>query len=94
MKNKRLKYIVLAIVLILLAPIVAMQLTDEVQWTLMDFVVAGVLLLVTGLLLNFALEKVKHPKYRIGVAVAIIAGLLLIWAELAVGIFGSPLAGS
>lgn len=33
-------------------------------------------------------------KYRPILALVVIAGVLLIWVELAVGVFGSPLAGS
>lgn len=91
MKNKRLLLIVLIAVILLFIPFLAMQFTEEVNWTLSDFAVAGILLLGTGLLLEIVLRKVKKSKYLI--VICIVLGLLLIWAELAVGIFGSPLAG-
>ena len=94
MKNKRLKFILIAIAILLLIPFIAMQFTDEVNWNLMDFVVAGGLLLTTGLVLNFLMQKVKSPKYRVAIALAVLIVLFLIWAELAVGIFGSPFSGS
>jgi bacteriorhodopsin len=82
-------------VLILLSiPLIAMQFTDEVNWTIMDFIVAGILLFGTGLMCELVLRKVKNIKYRIGICAVILAALFLIWAELAVGIFGSPFAGS
>ena len=92
--TKRL-YIILSIVLILLLiPLVAMQFTNEVNWSLFDFIAAGILLLGTSLAIEFVLQKVKSRKNRILILGIIIILLLLLWAELAVGIFGSPIAGS
>ena len=94
MKNKRLIGIVLAVVLLLLIPLIAMQFIDEVNWTLLDFVVAGVLLLATGLMCELVIRKVNKIEHRIAICLAILAALLLIWAELAVSIFGTPLGGT
>lgn len=94
MKNKRLKLILIVIAVLLLIPLIAMQFTDEVNWNLIDFVIAGGLLLTTGLVLNFLMQKVKSPKYRVAIALALLIVLFLIWAELAVGIFGTPFSGS
>ena len=93
-QNKRLFGIVLTVVILLLIPLIAMQFTDEVDWKLPDFVIMGVLLLGTGLMCEFVMRKVKKIEHRIGIIVAILAALFLIWAELAVGIFGTPFAGS
>jgi hypothetical protein len=70
-----------------------MQFTNEVSWTLSDFIVAGVLLLGAGLMCELVMRKVKKIRLRIAICVALLIILLLIWAELAVGIFGSPLCG-
>ncbi|MFE3871744.1 hypothetical protein ACFX5F_10985 [Flavobacterium sp. ZS1P70] len=86
-QNKRLVIIVLVIALLLLIPLIAMQFTEEVNWTLSDFIVAGVLLLVTSLLLDLVIRKVMKTPVRIALIMIILAILLLIWAELAVGIF-------
>jgi hypothetical protein len=93
-KNKRLIGIVLTVVLLLFIPFTAMQFTGEVNWSLSDFIVAGSLLLGTGLLCELVMRKVKKIEYRIAICAAILIALLLIWIELAVGIFGTPLAGS
>jgi hypothetical protein len=93
-KDKRLIGIMLTIAFILLIPLLAMQFTTEVNWTLSDFVVAGVLLLGTGLLCEFVMRKVTKTGHRIGIIAVIIVVLFLIWAELAVGLFGTPFAGS
>lgn len=86
--------IVLAVALLLLIPFIAMQFTNEVNWGPFDFVVAGVLLLGTGLVCELVLRMVKNTGYRIVVLGAILLALFLVWAELAVGIFGTPFAGS
>ena len=93
MKNNRLKIILAAVFIILLIPLIAMQFTDEVNWDLADFVVAGVLLLGTGLMGELVIRKVKNTNYRILIWVVLLLALLLIWAELAVGIFGTPFSG-
>jgi peptidoglycan/LPS O-acetylase OafA/YrhL len=94
MQNKRLIGIVLAVALLLLIPFIAMRFTDEVNWTRIDFVTAGVLLLGTGLMCELVLRMVKKIEYRIAICVAVLAAFLLIWIELAVGLFGTPFAGS
>lgn len=93
-QNKRLIGIVLAVAFLLLVPLIAMQFTDEVDWSPFDFIVMGVLLLGTGLVCELILRKVKTLKYRIALCGAILLVFFLIWAELAVGIFGTPFAGS
>lgn len=71
-----------------------MQLTDEVNWTFRDFAIMDVLLYGTGLLCELVMRKVKSVPNRILICAVLVLGFLLIWAELAVGIFGTPFAGS
>ena len=91
MENKRLIIIVITLITLLLIPFIAMQFTDEVNFTLLDFVVAGVLLLSTGLIGELLIRKVNKKNYRI--AILIVLFIILIWVELAVGIFGTPFSG-
>jgi ABC-type cobalt transport system substrate-binding protein len=93
-QNKRLAGIVLTVAILLLIPFIAMQFTNEVNWSVSDFMVAGVLLLGTGLLCELVMRKVKNIKTRLAICGVILLALLIIWIELAVGIFGSPFAGS
>ena len=79
---------------LLAIPIVAMAVTDEMKWGIFDFIVAGVLLFGTGLVIEAALRMLPSFKLRLIAVVGILAALFLVWAELAVGIFGSPFAGS
>jgi len=50
--------------------------------------------IITLLLIEFVLRKLNNRTYRVIVLVVIILLFLLLWIELAVGIFGSPIAGS
>lgn len=88
-------FIIIAITLFILSiPFIAMQFTNEVDWSFFDFVIMGALLFGTGLSIDFILRKVKTVKNKIILCSLIIFMFLLIWAELAVGIFGTPFAGS
>ena len=80
--------------LLLIIPLIAMQLTDEVEWSLFDFIIMGTLLLITGLMGEIIFKKVKKYKNRVILYVVVAIIFFLIWAELAVGIFGTPFAGS
>ncbi|MFN8265457.1 MAG: hypothetical protein U0T11_05270 [Chitinophagaceae bacterium] len=93
-QNKRLTAIVASVVLILLIPFTAMQFTEEVNWSLTDFIAAGLLLLGTGLLCELVLRLVKQTRYRIVLIGILLVVLALIWIEMAVGLFGTPVAGS
>lgn len=93
-KNKRLLVIIAFIAVLLVIPLVAMQFTNDVNWTLSDFIVAAILLFGTGFLCELTIRKINKVKFKIAVCVIILTGLIIIWAELAVGIFGTPLAGS
>ena len=94
MNNKRPLTIIFTTAVLLLIPLIAMRFTNEVNWTLSDFIVAGALLLGTGLLLDLILRKINSTKFRIAISLALLLVFLLIWAELAVGIFGTPISGS
>lgn len=93
-ENTRLAVIIAGITALLMVPLIAMQFTTEVNWTWFDFVVAGILLYGTGLLCELVLRKVRDTGRRFLVIGIVLVVLFLVWAELAVGIFGTPLAGS
>lgn len=73
---------------ILLLPLVAMQFTNEVAWTVSDFVIMGALLAGGCAAFEVAARVPAGPGYRPAAAIAIIATLLLIIANGAVGIVG------
>ena len=93
-KNIRLIAILVVVTCILLLPLIAMQFTNEVDWDVRDFIVMGILLYGTGLSCELVLRRVKNTVHRIVICGAILFALFLIWAELAVGVFGTPFAGS
>lgn len=92
--SKNILLLLTLVSVLLLTPLLAMQFTNEVSWSLFDFIVAGVLLFGTSLIIDFVLRKVQSTKHRILICGIILLLLFLIWAELAVGIFGSPVAGN
>jgi hypothetical protein len=86
---KSLIRVVLVTAAILMVPLIAMRFTSEVSWTALDFAVAGFLLIGTGLLLEWARKKLNNVVHRRIAIAAILFALLFVWAQLAVGIFGS-----
>ena len=94
MKTNRFLIILLIVGALLLIPIIAMQFSSEVVWTASDFIIMGILLLVTGLGIDLVLRKVSSSKNRLIMGGIILAVFFMIWAELAVGVFGTPFAGS
>ncbi len=87
MKDKRFLIILVVSSFLLLIPFIAMQLTNEVNWTKSDFIIAGLLLYGTGIIFEFILRKFKESKNRIVLCGIILMIFILIWIELAVGIF-------
>ena len=74
-----------AILAILLAPALAMRFGDQVNWGPGDFVVAF-LLLAGGNLLYEALAMNRRASHRRLIAALIGLGVLVLWAQGAVGI--------
>ena len=77
----------------LLIPLIATIISDEVQWSVFDFLIMGGLLITFALIGNYIFATFNDQKrtwllYILGLV------FLLIWAELAVGIFNSPVAGN
>src|SRR4051794_6865924 len=74
---------------LLLLPLVAMHFTKEVNWTVFDFLFAGLLIGGVGLVLEVAVRMTRNPFYRMAVAAALAASFLTIWVNGAVGMIGS-----
>ncbi|MGA9648019.1 hypothetical protein [Pedobacter sp.] len=92
--KQRVTIILSVIATILSIPLIAMQFTNEVKWTIADFIAAGLLLLITALAIEIVIRNVKTITLRNILFAVILLILFLVWAEMAVGIFGSPIAGS
>lgn len=74
---------------LLLLPLIAMQFTEEVNWTGSDFAVFGTMLLIACGTCELALRLSRNLAFRAAVAVAVLAGFALVWINLAVGIIAS-----
>ena len=78
--------VALATALILLLPLVAMQITDEVDWGLADFAFAGALLGGTGLLLQRLATRNAGNAYRAAATAIGVAAIVLGEADDAPGL--------
>lgn len=94
MKNGRLFALLFGAAIILSIPLIAMQFSSEVNWGLSDFLIMGALLFGTALIIEFILRNAKSLVQRVIFCAIILIVLFLVWAELAVGVFGTPFAGS
>ena len=83
-----------ALALLLLLPALAMQLTPEVSWTAPDFAIMGTLLAAVGIGVEAAIRFLRTWTSRAIAIAAVFVMFMAVWVELAVGIFGTPFAGS
>ena len=80
--------------MLLLIPFIGMQYSNEVKWSLNDFMIMGVILLSFGIIINKITYHVGGFNKRVILISTLIILFFLLWAELAVGLFNSPFAGS
>ena len=79
---------------LLLIPLFGNIFSNQVNWSLFDFIIMGLLLGMLGIIIHYILEKVRNKTFRIVPIIIVLIIFLMIWAELAVGVFESPIAGS
>lgn len=82
-------WVALVTAVILFIPLIAMQFTNEVNWSAGDFVIMGILVFTTGFSYVLLIRSSSNIIYRAAVALAVVSTFLLIWANLAVGLIGS-----
>ncbi|QWT88425.1 hypothetical protein KBP46_11725 [Chryseobacterium sp. PCH239] len=75
-------------------PLVGNLFSKEVNWSGADFLIAGALLFTTAFLINLIRNRIKKQSQKVMICIFIVLTIALVWIELAVGIFGSPFAGS
>ena len=78
-----------AVAALLLAPLVAMQFTSEVDWDETDFIAMGFIFGSLGLALEFMVSRSGSIAFRAASGIAVLAAFLLVWTNLAVGMIGS-----
>jgi hypothetical protein len=77
-------------VVLLALPFIAMQLqAPGVNWTLGDFIFAGVLFAIVGGLAELGVRMAPGRHYRSGFFLGLLGMFVVIWGNLAVGIVGS-----
>lgn len=81
--------VLLVTAVVLSIPLLAMLVTDEVAWDVVDFVVMGGLIAGVGLAYETARRVSSDLSYRAGLGLGLAAVFLLIWMNLAVGLIGS-----
>jgi hypothetical protein len=78
--------VALGVAFILSLPLMAMLITDEVVWSLADFVAAGVLLATIGVALELALKKAGNFAAALGIAAVGVAAAIFGGADDAPGL--------
>jgi hypothetical protein len=73
--------------LLLFIPLIGMLITDEINWSLFDFIIMGFLLTLLSVGINYVINCTKNLKNQILYIGILLLIFLLIWVELSVGIF-------
>lgn len=90
----RYQILISAVVTLLTLPLVGTIFNWHFNWDAFDFLVGFILLFSAVSLIELFLRFVKTTRWRVVLISLVLFLLLVVWAELAVGLFGSPWAGS
>ena len=93
-KSQRRKIIAGVIVVFLMLPVIGMMISENVNWSIADFVIAAILLSIGGLGVDLIFSKLKTRRARMLALMIVFVLFVLVWGELAVGLFGTPWAGN
>jgi len=88
------KWVVFLPLLLLLIPLIGTLVSNEVNWSFFDFIIMGILILSMSFGIQQVLKTTNNRMYRILIIGVILFLFLLVWAQLAVGIFDTPIAGN
>ncbi len=86
MQNSIFLWIVRTTAFMLLVPLVAMQFTSEMHWTLLDFIAMGAIVMSGGFAYVITARKFPDPAKRRILGVVFVLTILYVWTELAVGV--------
>ena len=85
--RKDLALVAAGTIAVLLVPAVAMQFSREIDWGATDFLAAAILLFGAGAVATFAVRRLRTRGRRLWAIATVGATVLVLWAELAVGLF-------
>jgi len=74
---------------LLLLPALLMLVSEEMVWDETDFIVWGAMLAIAAGTYEVGARMSRSVAYRAAVGVAVVAGFLLVWINLAVGFIGN-----
>ncbi len=63
------------------------------NWGIFDYLIAFLLLATLGFGLEFIFNRIQNFKIKLILILGLFLFFFLLWAEMAVGIFNSPIAG-
>jgi hypothetical protein len=86
--SKSLLIVALVTIIILLIPLIAMQYTTEVDWSVADYIIMGTLLFGTGSAFVILTAYSTNYLYKLAMVIAVGSTFLMIWVNLAVGLIG------
>ena len=89
----RIKRILVASSSLLIIPLFFTVISDEFNWSFFDFIIMGFMMMFVGISFELVSRVIKSGKRKKLFYGLIILLFLLLWAELGVGIFNSPIAG-
>ena len=89
----RIKRILVASSSLLIIPLFFTVISDEFNWSFFDFIIMGFMMIFVGISFELVSRVIKSGKRKKLLYGLIILLFLLLWAELGVGIFNSPIAG-
>ncbi|MDF2932461.1 MAG: hypothetical protein K0R36_1792 [Chryseobacterium sp.] len=93
-QKQKTTFIYATLAVLLSIPFIGNIISKEFNWSASDFGIAAFLLFGTAFLIDLIQRIVKNKTYKILISAAIVVLLILTWAELAVGLFGTPFAGN
>tara|TARA_Y100000813_G_scaffold151355_1_gene111660 strand:- start:281 stop:547 length:267 start_codon:yes stop_codon:yes gene_type:complete len=79
--------------ILLTIPFLSNIFLNDFNWNLVDFIIMGILIFSCLSFTSYVRNKFSGIKEILAIIIVVIIFILL-WVELAVGIFGSPFAGS
>jgi len=87
-------FISCALMSLLVIPFLATIFSTEFNWSKSDFFVMSALFIGLALMVEFILQCFTSTVWRVLLIALALFIIVMFWAELAVGIFGTPFAGS